>query len=111
MKRLVIITGIIVYILFAVSAFIAVASGEDNDPPLQTAATGAASQTLPQEEIFVVKSRKGKIVIEDGLSGEIIRETDTLTSMLPKEDRIKLKSGITAAGRDELRTVLEDLCS
>ncbi len=110
MKKLVIITGIIVYILFAVSAFIAIASEEKAAASQVASVTESEVQFAALEESYIVKTEKGLIVVADS-NKEVLWKTDTLISMLPKEDQKKLKKGIVAKSRDELRSILEDFCS
>ncbi len=111
MKRLVIITGIIVYILFAISAFIAIASEEETVDAQVVAATEWETVPVATEESYIVRTEKGFIVVADSNNKEVLWKTDTLVSMLPKEDVKRLKKGITARNRDELRSILEDFCS
>ena len=111
MKKLVLITGIIIYTLFSISAVFAVSN--ENTPtvaPTSTVATETESATEKKDR-FVVKSHKGRIVVFDCNTGEMIMESDTLISNLPREDAEILKSGIYANSRDELRKILEDYCS
>ncbi|MGN1131093.1 MAG: hypothetical protein ACI4Q8_07040 [Ruminococcus sp.] len=111
MKKLVLITGIIIYTLFSISAVFA-ASNENTTTvePLSTVATETETATEKQDK-FVVKSHKGRIVAFDCNTNEMIMESDTLVSNLPREDAEILKSGIYANSRDELRKILEDYCS
>lgn len=110
MKRLVIITGIIVYILFAISAFIAIASEEETVEAQVVTATEWETAPVATEESYIVRTEKGFIVVADN-NKKVLWKTDTLVSMLPKEDIKRLKKGITARNRDELRSILEDFCS
>jgi hypothetical protein len=110
MKRLVILTGIIVYILFAISAFIAIASEETEDYTQLATATEAVTQ-YSSEDIFLVKNQEGKVVVLNNETKEIIEKTDTQVSLLPKTDQKKLEDGIVVQGKKELRKILEDLCS
>lgn len=111
MKRLVILTGVIIYILFAVSAFIAIASEEKTVDAQVVDATERETASETTEESYIVRTEKGFIVVADNKNKEVLWKTDTLVSMLPKEDINRLKKGITARNREELRSILEDFCS
>lgn len=110
MKKLVLFTGITVYLLFAVSSFIAVAT-ENRASVVHPAKP--SENILAQEKalpIYYVKNIDGKICVLDANNNVKIK-TDTLVSLLPQNDKIKLNQGIKVEGDENLRTLLEDFCS
>lgn len=112
MKKLVIITGTVVYLLFAISAFIAIAQ-ENNSAAAPVAYTPVypSTQSSARAEIYIVKSKNGVIVVEEEATGKIIQRTDTPASVLPLKDQQRLEKGIRVRGSLELRRALEDFCS
>ncbi len=110
MKRLVLITGIIIYVLFGISAFFGVSAENKARMIENTSVTPTQSATLNQEVKYILKSIDGKLVVLD-YQGNILEQTDTIVSILPENDRKKLESGISVSSDDELRKLLEDLCS
>ncbi len=112
MKKLILITGIVVYALFAV-AMIA-DSGRKDKPVVEKLSETFASETIAQTEKFysyLLKSSGGKIAVLDNKTGKIIKKTDTLISVLPEKDQQMLKKGIKVESDTELRLLLEDFCS
>lgn len=111
MKKLVLFTGIIVYVLFAISAFIATAS--DNNPePVNIVSTEVTEQTQSDTHMsYILKNHNGKIAVFDEAEEKVIETTDTQVSILPKEDQKRLNEGLYIEGSENLRRVLEDFCS
>ena len=111
MKKLVLITGIIIYTLFSVSAVFALSTENGTAPVEQPTKVKTVENVTKKQDKFVVKSHKGKISAFDCNTGEMIVESDALVSNLPREDAEKLEQGIYANSKDELRRILEDYCS
>lgn len=112
MKKLILITGIVVYSLFAVA--MVAESGKSGKPAAQVLAETISFETASETEnpyLYEIKSSDGKVAVFDNKSGEIIRKTDTLISILPEGDREMLKKGIKVRSDKELKRLLEDFCS
>jgi hypothetical protein len=112
MKKMIIITGVIVYSLFA-AAMIA-DSKEPERAVERVSAEPYVVETVKSAEKtdrYVVKIVDKKIAVEDIESGKIIRITETLASTLPDGDRKLLKKGIKVKNDKQLRSLLEDFCS
>lgn len=112
MKKLILITGIVVYSLFAVA--MVAESGNPGKPAAQVLAETISFETASETEnpyLYEIKSSDGKVAVFDNKSGEIIRKTDTLISILPEGDREMLKKGIKVRSDKELKRLLEDFCS
>jgi hypothetical protein len=112
MKKLILITGIVVYSLFAVA--MVAESGKPGKPAAQVLAETISFETASETEnpyLYEIKSSDGKVAVFDNKSGEIIRKTDTLISILPEGDREMLKKGIKVRSDKELKRLLEDFCS
>ena len=112
MKKLILISGILVYSLFAVAMIADASKGNKTSEQVQfeTYATETVTEIEPKE-LYVLKSNEGRIVVVDAKSGEIIKKTDTLVSILPEQDRRMLNKGIKVESDEELRLLLEDFCS
>lgn len=112
MKKLILITGISVYVLFAVSMLIKSAEPKPSYERIvyETKAPEIVTET-EKSDLYLLKSVDGKIAVEEISSGKIIKKTDTLVSILPEKDKDMLKKGIRVKSERELVTLLEDFCS
>ena len=101
------------YILFA--ATFVFFTGTRENRPAENAALSTVPATAPtqkaSEEVYVVREIDGRVAVESVSTGKIVRRTDTMVSILPDEDRKRLKNGIKADSARELRRLLEDFCS
>ena len=111
MKKLILFTGIIVYVFFAVSIFLDRPERVSDSSVVQMSATQQSLADETPETLYIVKISDGRVAVEDNRTGELVTKTDTLVSVLPKSDRKQLKKGIAARSEREVRTILEDLCS
>lgn len=109
MRKLVLITGVVVYVLFVVSTFIAIGT-EGKMSVLDTAAPQSVTTESLQQQTYTVKNIDGKITVLNS-ENNIIKTTDTLVALLPISDQTRLNKGIQVNGENELRTLLEDFCS
>ncbi len=112
MKRLILITAIAVYSLFAV-AMLAEYNHKENPVVISLNETLSSQPSLKPEarELYVIKEDGGRVAVADGATGEVLKKTDTLVSILPEKDRDRLKKGIKVESKNELRLLLEDFCS
>ena len=112
MKKLILITGVIVYSLFAVAMIIDSSAGKSSFDTVmyETYSTESAPKSEPSK-LYVVKVSDGKVAVADGATGKIIKKTDTTVSILPKGDQKMLKKGIAVSDEKQLRLLLEDYCS
>ena len=60
-------------------------------------------------EEYTIKSENGRIVVYRG--EELLYKTQTATANLPKIDQNKLLYGIVVKSEEEVRRILENLCS
>ena len=112
MKKLIFITGIVVYSLFAVA--MAAESEKTSKPAVRVLSETVSFETVSESErpySYLMKVSNGNIVVLDNSSGKIITKTDTQISVLPKGDQDMLKKGIKVKSKNELRRLLEDFCS
>ncbi len=104
MKRLLLITGIVL------SAYILMTSALSPSAKSETAQTVSTTAAVTATEpVYTVIDENGRVAVL--LNGASYLRTDTLVRDLPKTDQKRLKEGIAVSGRDELRRLLEDLCS
>ncbi len=104
MKKLVLITGIILMLCLFTSVYASVPENIN---------TSTNTQTLDKTEtdVFVMKSENNRIVVyKKGESAPFIK-TDTLVSSLPRGDIPLLEKGIEINGEKNLQKALEDFCS
>ena len=111
MKKLILFTGIFVYVLFAVSIFLDRPKGAAVSSAAAVVETQPSTSQQSPETLYIVRSSDGRVAVEDNKTGEIVTRTDTLVSVLPEDDRKQLEKGIAARSEREVRTILEDLCS
>lgn len=112
MKKLILITGIVVYSLFAVA--MVAESGDKGKPAARVLAETISFETTSETEKpypYILRASDGRIAVFDNKSGKIVRKTDTLISILPEGDREMLEKGIKVRSEKELKRLLEDFCS
>ena len=109
MKRLILITGLIIYTLFAISAFIAVAS--ENKSSILEVTAPTESVTVAERGLYTITQKNGIIVVIYNETGDVIKTTDTAVSILPVQDQQAIKKGIQVYNDKELAKLLEDFCS
>ena len=112
MRKIIIVTAVIVYGLFAVGVAADLSRPAVNRIVETTAET--ETQTVVTEgkkAVYVVKELDGIIAVSDRASGKIITRTETRVALLPRSDRRRLEKGIEVEDKSELRTLLEDICS
>lgn len=110
LKRLILITAVIIYALFAISSFIAVAT-ENKNSILEVTSPEITSSEVKKQGIYTLTESDGVIAVIYNESGKIIQKTDTLVSILPPEDQKKIREGIQIYNEKELIRLLEDFCS
>ena len=102
MKRLLGVTGAILAVYLLLTATVA--------PPAH-APEAAAYQAVQEADkgVWVVREYEGAVAVFKG--GKPVLITDTLVSQLPKADRNRLSEGIDVNSEEELKRILDDLCS
>ncbi len=109
MKKLVLITGLIL--------ISCVLTGSFSAPPSDTvseASAGSAAQEIETRIImegYVVRDYHGKIAVFKNGKTSPVRVTSTRTDSLPKSDAKKLLEGVDAPDKQALNRILEDYCS
>lgn len=100
MKKLIIITGILLISCVVISVL------------ASPAPAGSPADTLSQEERrFTLTEEHGRLVVyREGEDGPFLT-TDTFVDTLPKSDRQAIEEGITVTGTTRLRKLMEDYCS
>ncbi len=105
MKKLVLITGIILMACLFTSVYAAPSASVKASV---TTNTEDKSETV---DIYIMKAENNRIVVYK--KGEQVPyiETETLVSSLPKGDIMLLEKGIEIEGEKNLQKSLEDFCS
>lgn len=105
MKKLVLITGIILMVCLFTSVYAS---------PSVTAGTNTEATEENKgsvNEVFMLKSENNRIVVYKFGEETPYIVTDTLVSTLPKGDIMILEKGIEIKGEENLKKSLEDYCS
>ena len=105
MKKLVLITGIILMTCLFTSVYAS---------PAATSETNYNTNTENESKIndnFIIKSENNRIVVYRLGENTPFMTTDTLVSTLPKGDIMLLEKGIKTQGEENLKKLLEDYCS
>ncbi|MGN1432819.1 MAG: hypothetical protein ACI4XI_03860 [Ruminococcus sp.] len=105
MKKLILITGIILMVCLFTSVYAS---------PAATVETGTGiseEEKGNKNEVFVLKSENNRIVVYRYGENTPYMTTDTLVSTLPKGDIMLLEKGIEVKGEENLKKSLEDYCS
>lgn len=113
MKKLILITAVVVYAFLAVS-LVADYSRESPAPTVSESTafqTTSPTQRATSKKPYLVRDVDGVVAVSDNLTGKIIEKTETQTALLPTGDRERLKKGIEVKDKKELRSLLEDICS
>lgn len=105
MKRLILITGIILISCVLIQSFAQIPQAPSPAPAV------SESTQVSAPKRFVLKSVEGRLAVFRKGEGQPIFTTDTLTAMLPRQDRLRLEQGVEVEGEPELRKTLEDYCS
>lgn len=105
MKKLVLITGIILMVCLFTSVYAAPAA------TVGTQVSVTDENKDNENEVFVLKSENNYIVVYKFGENTPCMTTDTLVSTLPKGDIMLLEKGIEVKGEENLKKSLEDFCS
>lgn len=102
----------IAFILFMLAAVATVFfSCEKSDSALAENVTQPAAEQTTKYRTYVVREYDGVVAVFYSDSNKPIRVTQRYVKALPEKDRAKLKKGIRVNDREQLRRLLEDLCS
>lgn len=105
MKKLVLITGIILMVCLFTSVYASPAA------TVGTNVTASEENKGCENEVFVLKSENNRIVVYRCGEKTPYMTTDTLVSTLPKGDIMLLEKGLEVKGEENLKKSLEDYCS
>lgn len=102
MKKLIMITGIILIVYLIIVTVI-----------VQPAASPSAGTVSAEESVgdsgYLIGISDGRVTVFR--DGKVIVRTDTQLSDLPKSDRVRLEEGIHIDSLKELKERLQDYCS
>ena len=104
MKKLILIFGTFLIICVIISH---IAQEKTYNIVHNNEAHSGASEGVSQ--VYTIKSENGRIVVYRG--EELLYKTQTATSTLPKINQNELLYGIVAESEEEVRAILESLCS
>lgn len=115
MKKMVIITGIVLIVCTFMSAAaayqeesqIAQSSIVYNEKQIEA----SADQITKDNEVYVLKAENGKLVVYVKGESKPYMEIDRAVSSLPQGDVLRLEKGIEISGKENLKKSIEDYCS
>lgn len=103
MKKLVVVTGIILMVCLFTQVY--------NAPTVPVEATQTSEYKADESEVYVLKAENGRLAVYIKGESTPYMITDTLIDTLPQSDILRLEKGIEVSGKDNLRKSLEDYCS
>ena len=102
----------IAFILFMLAAVAATfCSCERSDSAAAENVTQPATEQTTKYRTYVVREYDGVVAVFYSDSSKPIKVTQRYVKALPEKDRANLKEGIQVNDKEELRKLLEDLCS
>lgn len=101
----------IAFVLFMVAALVATFLSCERSDDVSAASPTQSSENATKYKTYIVKEYDGVVAVFENGDNKPIRVTDRYVSALPKADRDKLKTGIEVETPEQLRRLLEDLCS
>ncbi len=102
----------IAFILFMLAAVAATFfSCERSDSASAENVTQPATEQTTKYRTYVVREYDGVVAVFYSDSSKPIKVTQRYVKALPEKDRANLKEGIQVNDKEELRKLLEDLCS
>lgn len=105
MKRLVLITGIILIMCMLIGVYAAPSVAvQTNNTSVQTSQSKATDKT----QIFVLKAENGQLLVYKKGDSAPYLETQRNINSLPQGDILRLEKGIEIYGESNLRKALED---
>lgn len=109
MKKLLLTTGLIVFICFFVTGFFKFYLKSQPQP---TKDLSEANKSPTESVTYIVKDFNGNVaVFSKNVMDHPFRITNVYTKSLPAKDRAMLKMGVEAENESELNELLEDLGS
>lgn len=102
MKRLIIITGMILITYLVLMTTLA-PTATTQEP------SSATAQESTAENGYIIGISEGRVTVFK--DGDTVVRTDTKLSDLPKSDRVRLEEGVRVDSLKELKERLEDYCS
>ena len=106
LKKLTLCVFVLAAVIMSSAAVKSISDTGDNNAPGQNVSLAAANKTS-----YCLRDWQGYIAVFEGDKETPATMTDIPTETLNKDDREKLKSGIEAATREELLSLLEDFSS
>ena len=102
MKKLILITGVILILYLVVVTSVTPAATTPSDRVISTEENNT-------ENGYIIGISEGRVAVFR--EGDLVIRTDTQLSDLPKSDRVKLEEGIKIDSLKELKERLQDYCS
>lgn len=106
MKKIIWISAVIVVICIIITFLIIPAMAKSTSNNQQN-----NQITTATEPMYIITSENDRIVVYDKFTSKPKKVTETVVSVLPKEDQENLEKGIEVTGDKALQKALEDYCS
>lgn len=108
MKKLVLLTGIILIICTVVNGLYTTETFAQTEANLNQIYN---TETTTSHTTYIIKSLNGVVAVYIKEKDEPYIVTETRISNLPKSDAKQIENGIEILGDENLRKTLEDICS
>lgn len=112
MKKLVAITGVILFGCLFISSFSATQAGQNTaEQTIIYNENETDEQSGEQNQVYIIKAEDGRLTVYKKGESSPYLQTGTYVQALPKGDILRLEKGIEVTGKENLKKYLEDYCS
>lgn len=103
--------NIFIALLFIILIAVSIGSALGSNQISTNNATNPTESSTEEHRIYIVREHNGMVAVFQKGEDNPFKITDTYVSSLPNADRNSLSVGIQVDTKEELRKLLEDLCS
>lgn len=112
MKKLIAITGVILFGCLFISTFSATQGGESSaEQTIIYNEKETDEQSDEQNQVYIIKTENGRLTVYKKGESSPYLQTGTYVNALPKGDILRLEKGVEVTGKENLKKYLEDYCS
>lgn len=112
MKKLIAITGVILFGCLFISTFSATQGGESStEQTIIYNEKETDEQSDEQNQVYIIKAENGRLTVYIKGESTPYLQTDASVQALPKGDILRLEKGVEVTGKENLKKYLEDYCS
>lgn len=112
MKKLIVITGVILFGCLFISTFSATQTAESSaEQTIIYNEKETDEQSDEQNQVYIIKAEDGRLTVYKKGESSPYLQTDASVQALPKGDILRLEKGVEVTGKENLKKYLEDYCS